>query len=135
MRFPIARVLAVSALLFTSDASAKVSVEYHEQADFAAYKTYALREGTPARDPLLRRRIERAIEAQLEGRGLPNTAATPDLYVIIYTSTKQKQEVHTINLGYCNPLDHTDYVVTIDIGTLRLETWWMPNRNNLFGAV
>ncbi len=88
------------ALVFSTTALARVDVDFDETIDFARYKTYAWRAGTPTKDSLMQKRIENAVEGQLEAKGFIKKEGAPDLYVITYASGKTEQVVNVNNVGY-----------------------------------
>ncbi len=79
---------------------ASVGVEYDKRDDFSKYKTYAWRQGTPTLDPLMQQQIQRAVERELESKGLTQVDHTPDLYVVTHTSTRLERRVDVNELGY-----------------------------------
>ncbi len=118
---PVRLLLVTLVLAFATAALAKVHVDFDEKADFSNYKTYAWRKGTPAHDPFMQQHIERAVDDQLQAKGLTKAAGTPDLYVVTHAATKEKKYTSYVNLGYSNPLDEVEMTQVIDIGTLRVE--------------
>lgn len=81
-------------------ALAKVTVDFDKSADFSTYKTYAWRPGTPAKDPLMQKRIQDAVEAELTAKGLTKTEGAADLYVVTHASSKNEKQIDVNNLGY-----------------------------------
>jgi hypothetical protein len=78
----------------------KVNVDFDEQAQFGAYKTYGWTTGTPSPNPLGETRIKTAVEAALAKAGL--TAATtgaPDVVVATHVIAKEQKEVVTSGYG------------------------------------
>ena len=76
----------LSLLLFygTAEASGSVSVRSQDGVDFAAFQTFAWKEGTPARRPDAQRRIVGAVGRELQSAGLLAVEDTPDLYVMTH---------------------------------------------------
>ena len=64
--------------------AAQISVEFDDSVDFKGYRTYALREGTPARRMDVQIRIEGFVSRELEQRGLHVTDDSPELIVRTY---------------------------------------------------
>ncbi len=60
----------------------------------------AWRQGTPTLDPLMQQQIQRAVERELESKGLTQVDHTPDLYVVTHTSTRLERRVDVNELGY-----------------------------------
>lgn len=73
----------LSIVLLVSGGAAK-QVSFDAGADFSAYRSYAWREGTPARNPSMQDRIEDFVDAQLASKGLARVDAEPGLYVTTY---------------------------------------------------
>ena len=55
----------------------KTSYDYDKTANFAGYKTYALKDGTKVGNPLIDDRIVAAIESELAAKGLKKSDASP----------------------------------------------------------
>jgi hypothetical protein len=93
--------LALSlATIWSLPATAGVDVDWDKEVDFSQYKTYAWMDGTPVPNELMQRRIEAAIEAELEARGLTKATGTPDLYVATHGSLDQETRVYADTFGY-----------------------------------
>ena len=58
-----------------------VTVEFAEEVDFSRYATYAWKEGTAARRPSGQEAIVRAVDSQLEAKGLRRVESDPDLHI------------------------------------------------------
>jgi hypothetical protein len=77
--------LILAALLVAAPASSSVDVGYDEKVDFASYRTYAWEKGLPAIRPEVEEHIVRAVERELQARGLTKVdAAEADLRVRSY---------------------------------------------------
>lgn len=88
------------ALAFSTTAMARVDVDFDETIDFAKYKTYGWRMGTPTKDGLMQKRIENAVEGELNAKGLTKREGRSDLYVITHASGKTEKVVNVNNFGY-----------------------------------
>jgi hypothetical protein len=77
----------------------KTSFDYDKTANFAAFKTYALKDGTKVGDPLIDGRIVAAIESELGAKGLTQTAAKPDVTVTYHIAFDKKQDITAYNTG------------------------------------
>ena len=64
--------------------SAGVEVKTDGTGNFAHYRTYAWKTGTPARNPNMEDLIVGSVETQLKAKGLARVDAEPDLYVATY---------------------------------------------------
>jgi hypothetical protein len=89
-----ALVLAPVALL-----AQKTSFDYDKTANFATFKTYALKDGTKVGDPLIDNRIVAAIKSELGAKGLTETAAKPDITVIYHVAFDKKQDITAYSTG------------------------------------
>jgi len=78
----------------------KVSFDYDKTANFALFKTYAQRKGTPANDQFVDKRITDAIDTELTAKGLTKNDASPDVTVMYHVSLKEKQDISTYTMGY-----------------------------------
>ena len=78
----------------------KVSYDYEKSADFTAFKTYALKDGTKVGQPLIDDRIVAAIEQELSAKGLTKVDADPDVFVVYHTSFDKQKDISTFSSGY-----------------------------------
>jgi Domain of unknown function (DUF4136) len=94
-------VLALAALLAPAVVLAqKTSYDFDKSANFASYKTYALKDGTKVGQPLIDDRIVAAIEAQLAAKGLKKVDANPDVFVVYHTAFDKQKDISTFSSGY-----------------------------------
>jgi hypothetical protein len=77
----------------------KTSFDYDKTANFGAFKTYALKDGTKVGDPLIDKRIVAAIEAELAAKGLTPAATTPDVTVVYHIAFDKKQDITAYSTG------------------------------------
>jgi hypothetical protein len=80
--------------------TSKVYVDYDKQADFSKYRTYAWQEGTPAKNPLMDRRIVTAIDKQLTEKDFQKVDTNPDMYVTYHAATTEEVSYTTSSMGY-----------------------------------
>jgi hypothetical protein len=99
MRNPSALIL-LAALVASSTVTAGPSVDYDKAVDFTKYKTYAWKEGTPAPNPIMQKRIEEMIDQQLAALGLQKVESSPDVYVITHAELSSEQQVDVSTFGY-----------------------------------
>lgn len=109
--FRLIPVLAL-AVAVTACSSVRVQSDFDPRAGFEGYRSYAwLDEPTPssAADPsasarpsnaLVRRRIERAVDAELARKGYRRTSAHPDFRVGMHTIVDEKVDVDYVNQIY-----------------------------------
>jgi hypothetical protein len=77
----------------------KTSFDYDKTANFGAFKTYALKDGTKVGDPLIDNRIVAAIESELAAKGLKASAEKPDLTVIYHVAFDKKKDITAFSTG------------------------------------
>jgi len=84
----------------------KITVEFDQAADFAKYKTFAIRDGQlNSRNPalnseLVKKRIEADITRQLTERGLELTTGRSDLNVRYHFGSARKAEIERYPAGW-----------------------------------
>ena len=89
-----ALVLAPAVLL-----AQKTSFDYDKTANFAAFKTYVLKEGKKVGDPLVDNRIIAAIESELAAKGLTKSESKPDVVVVYHVAFDKKQDITAFSTG------------------------------------
>ena len=91
---------ALALLLVPAMASAqKTSYDYNKAANFAGFKTYALKDGTKVGDPLIDDRIAAAIDRELAAKGLTKSD-NPDLFVVYHVAFDKQKDISTYSSGY-----------------------------------
>jgi hypothetical protein len=95
-------VIAGLALLLTPALvlAQKTSYDYDKSANFASFKTYAHKEGTPVGQPLIDERIVSAIDAQLTAKGLTKVESNPDVVVVYHIAFDKQKDISTFSSGY-----------------------------------
>jgi hypothetical protein len=78
----------------------KTTYDFDKSANFASYKTYALKEGTPVGQPLIDDRITNAITAALAAKGLTPSDADPDIFVVYHVAFDKQKDISTFSSGY-----------------------------------
>ncbi len=94
------RILAltlVAAALPAIAVAQKTTYDFDKTAPFAQFKSYSLQEGTPAGQPLIDKRIEAAIEAQLEARGFVRNDTAPDVVVTYHVAMKEEKDISSFS--------------------------------------
>jgi Domain of unknown function (DUF4136) len=92
--------LAIAIVLSPALAMAqKTSYDYDKTANFAGFKTYALKDGTKVGQPLIDDRIVAAIEAELGAKGLTKSE-TPDVFVVYHVAFDKQKDISTFSSGY-----------------------------------
>jgi hypothetical protein len=80
-------------------AAQKTSYDYSKTANFAAFKTYALKDGTKVGQQLIDDRIVAAIDAELAAKGFTKSA-TPDVFVVYHIAFDKEKDISTYSSGY-----------------------------------
>jgi hypothetical protein len=94
-------ILAVVGLLTPALVIAqKVSYDYEKSANFAAFKTYAHKDGTKVGQPLIDDRVVAAIDLQLATKGLTKSESDPDLFVVYHVAFDKQKDISTYSSGY-----------------------------------
>ena len=78
----------------------KTSYDYDKSADFKAFKTFALKDGTKVGQPLIDSRIVAAIESELGAKGLTKAEAEPDVFVVYHVAFDTQKDISTFSSGY-----------------------------------
>ena len=77
----------------------KTSYDFEKTANFAAFKTYTMKPGTPVGQQLIDDRIVGAIDTQLAAKGLTKAAADPDVFVVYHMAFDKQQDISTYSSG------------------------------------
>jgi hypothetical protein len=77
----------------------KTSYDFDRTANFATFKTYALKDGTKVGQPLIDNRITAAIESELKKRGLTPSASSPDLDVTYHVAFDKQKDITAWSTG------------------------------------
>ena len=118
--------LFLTQLLALTAAAQKIRVDHDKSTSFSTFKTYAWREGTPARNPLMASRIVQAIDNQMVLKGFTKVDADskPDLFIAYHAAVEYETQLNTVGMGYGWGYyggTTTTYVDKIPIGTLLVE--------------
>jgi hypothetical protein len=90
----IAALLAPALLL-----AQKVSYDYEKSANFAAFKTYAFKDGTKVGQPLIDDRIVAAIDTELAAKGFTKSESNPDVFVVYHVAFDKQKDISTYSSG------------------------------------
>ena len=94
-------VTAIAALLASTLLVAqKVSYDFEKAANFAAFKTYAHKDGTKVGQSLIDDRIVAAIETELGAKGLTKSESSPDVFVVYHVAFDKEKDISTYSSGY-----------------------------------
>jgi hypothetical protein len=90
----IALVVAPALLL-----AQKTSYDFDKSANFAAYKTYAHKDGTKVGQQLIDDRIVAAIDSTLAAKGFTKSDK-PDVFVVYHVAFDKQKDISTFSSGY-----------------------------------
>lgn len=90
--------LAIAALPAVA-AAQKTTYDFDKTANFAAFRTYAMKEGTPTKNALIDKRIVAAIEAQMAAKGFTKDEAAPDVYVVSHIAFDEQKDISSFSSG------------------------------------
>ena len=97
-RFVIAGMIAL--LLPAAAMAQKVSYDADKTANFAAFKTYAHKEGTKVGQQLIDDRIVAAIDTEMAAKGFTKVDANPDVFVVYHVAFDKQKDISTYSSGY-----------------------------------
>lgn len=92
--------LAAMVLTSTLAMAQDVTYDFDKTANFAGYKTYALKEGTPVGQKLIDDRIIGAIDAAMAAKGFTKAADNPDVVVVYHVAFDKQKDISTFSSGY-----------------------------------
>ena len=78
----------------------KTSYDYDKSTDFASFKTYTVKPGTPVGQQLIDDRIAAAIDTELAAKGLTKATANPDVVVVYHVAFDKQKDISTFSSGY-----------------------------------
>lgn len=84
-------IAVVLSLVWAGLALASISFDYDESASFADYRTYAWKDGTPARHSGVEQAIVEAVDHELAAKGLRRVDEDPDLFVATYALADEQR--------------------------------------------
>jgi len=94
-------IAALAMLLVPTLAGAqKVSYDFDKTANFASFRTYALKDGTKVGQQLIDDRIVAAIETELATKGLARVETNPDVFVVYHVAFDTQKDISTYSSGY-----------------------------------
>jgi hypothetical protein len=92
--------LAALVLLPVLAMAQDVSYDFNKSANFSAFKTYAMKEGTPVGQQLIDDRIVAAIDTAMAAKGFSKAAANPDVFVVYHVAFDKQKDISTFSSGY-----------------------------------
>jgi uncharacterized protein DUF4136 len=77
----------------------KTTYDFDKTAPFSTFKTYAMREGTPTKQPLIDNRIVAAIESQMAAKGFVKNESSPDVIVVFHVAFDEQKDISSYSSG------------------------------------
>lgn len=97
----LAGFLALGALVAAAACSTlQISVDYDPATDFSRYRTFTLKHGAPSRDAIAEERLDAALVAALEARGLSRVSGSGDLSLFTHFRMGKETQFNTTTWGY-----------------------------------
>lgn len=78
----------------------KVTYDFDKNEDFSAFKTYAMKDGTPVGQKLIDDRIVNAIDAQMKAKGFTKSDSNPDVFVVYHTTFDKQKDISSYSSGF-----------------------------------
>jgi hypothetical protein len=92
--------LAAMVLLPILARAQDVTYDFDKQADFTAFKTYTMKDGTPVGQQLIDDRIVAAIDAAMASKGFTKATSNPDVFVVYHVAFDKQKDISTFSSGY-----------------------------------
>ncbi len=92
--------LAALVLVPTLARAQDVTYDFDKGVDFTAYKTYAMKDGTPVGQQLIDDRIVNAIDDAMKAKGFTKATSNPDVFVVYHVAFDKQKDISTFSSGY-----------------------------------
>ncbi|MDE3155191.1 MAG: DUF4136 domain-containing protein [Acidobacteriota bacterium] len=92
-------VALVTLMLPATSHAQQTRYAFNRFGDFSTYKTYTMKDGTKAGDPLIDTRVVTAIEQQLQAKGLKRSDTAPDLVVVYHMALNKPRNISAFSTG------------------------------------
>lgn len=99
LRIRIAATACLCMLVAGTALGREVTVDFDKDTDFSRFQTYSFAMGTPSPVSLVNQRIERAIAAELDSKGLKRVESGGDLTVVFHCALSKRTQLNSSNLG------------------------------------
>jgi hypothetical protein len=96
----IAAVAALAALAGYAASSITVSTKFDPDADFSRYRSYAWTDIREVRDPNVKKRLEAAVDKQLQAKGLVRKDESADLKVSMHPRLSKEYTINPYDTGW-----------------------------------
>jgi len=80
-------------------AAQQTTYDFDKTANFAAYRTYAMKVGTPTKNELIDKRVTAAIEAQMAAKGFTKNDTAPDVFVVSHIAFDEQKDISSYSSG------------------------------------
>jgi len=101
MKRAILAFLSVAAAAVFACSTLSTGADYDPSTDFSRYKTWDLKEDRRSIDnPLLARRIETAVTAELAKKGMTRNTSNPDFWVAVHGRLSKQTQINTYDSGW-----------------------------------
>jgi hypothetical protein len=77
-----------------------VTYDFNKSANFGAFKTYAMKDGTPVGQQLIDDRIVAAIDSAMAAKGFTKATGNPDVFVVYHVAFDKQKDISTFSSGY-----------------------------------
>src|SRR5688500_13812608 len=77
----------------------KTTYDFDKTATFAAFRSYAMKDGTKTKNELIDKRLVAAIETQLAAKGFVKDETAPDVYVVFHIAFDEQQDISAYSSG------------------------------------
>ena len=96
------KALPLVVLLATAVACSTLTttMDYDKSANFSSFKTYTIKDDGSVSNPLLAKRLDAALTAELGRKGLTRNDSNPDLVVMAHTRLSKETQINTYNSGW-----------------------------------
>ena len=92
--------LALAVTLIPAIAAAqKTTYDFDKTANFASFRTYAMKEGTLTKNELIDKRLITAIEEQLAAKGFTRNESSPDVIVVAHIAFDEQKDISSFSSG------------------------------------
>ena len=93
--------VAIVILVPVTAVAQKVTTDFDRATSFAGFKTFAWKEGTPAKNPLVDQRIISGIESRLAAKGITKASnvEAADVVIAYHAATDTETQINSYNTG------------------------------------
>jgi uncharacterized protein DUF4136 len=92
--------LVILAAAAAACSTLKTGADYDPSTDFSKYKTWDLKVDNSINNPLIAKRIESAVTAELSKKGMTRNPSNPDVWVAVHARLSKQTQVNTYDSGW-----------------------------------